>query len=182
MSNPPEIRVLSLWQPWASLIGLKVFETRSWYTPYRGLVAIHAAKRPIKDEEVKAICQKLNFNQDAINKLNSALDPYSYGKEPLGCIIKLVNLTQCLEMVSNSGDPPSKVGRDTILIPSMDALELAVGDWQPGRFAWKCEHVKELEPISYRGSQGLTRLSDPSILEALGFIEHDQSRARDLDR
>ena len=37
---------LSLWQPWASAIalGLKKIETRSWYTPYRGPLLIHAAK------------------------------------------------------------------------------------------------------------------------------------------
>ena len=44
-----EIRIISLWQPWASLIALnlKQYETRSWGAPYRGKLAIHAAKRPI---------------------------------------------------------------------------------------------------------------------------------------
>ena len=46
-------RTLSLWQPWASMIavGLKRHETRSWETSYRGLLAIHAAKRPIPKRE-----------------------------------------------------------------------------------------------------------------------------------
>jgi hypothetical protein len=40
------MKALSLWQPWASLIaaGVKRHETRHWTTPYRGLLAIHAAK------------------------------------------------------------------------------------------------------------------------------------------
>ncbi|WP_180267711.1 hypothetical protein [Nostoc linckia] len=33
-----EIKALSLWQPWATLIGMEVkrYETRSWGTNYRG--------------------------------------------------------------------------------------------------------------------------------------------------
>ena len=40
------IRGLTIYQPWASLIaeGIKVYETRPWRAPYRGLVAIHAGK------------------------------------------------------------------------------------------------------------------------------------------
>lgn len=42
-----EIPVLSLWQPWATLValGVKSIETRSWSTKYRGPIAIHAAAR-----------------------------------------------------------------------------------------------------------------------------------------
>lgn len=40
------MKALTLTQPWATLvaIGLKRIETRSWSTPYRGPLAIHAAK------------------------------------------------------------------------------------------------------------------------------------------
>ena len=43
------MKALTLYQPWASLValGVKTIETRSWSTPYRGPLAIHAgAKRP----------------------------------------------------------------------------------------------------------------------------------------
>ena len=41
------MKALTLWQPWASLIGLgvKTIETRSWPTAYRGPLTIHAAAR-----------------------------------------------------------------------------------------------------------------------------------------
>lgn len=41
------MKTLTLWQPWATLVALlvKLVETRSWATSYRGPVAIHAAKR-----------------------------------------------------------------------------------------------------------------------------------------
>jgi hypothetical protein len=40
-----ELRVLTLWQPWAWLLvsGIKDIENRPWPTRYRGEVAIHAA-------------------------------------------------------------------------------------------------------------------------------------------
>ncbi|TRU31740.1 MAG: ASCH domain-containing protein [Microcystis aeruginosa Ma_QC_B_20070730_S2] len=43
------MKAISLWQPWASLVanGLKLYETRGWPTKYRGVLAIHAAKRPL---------------------------------------------------------------------------------------------------------------------------------------
>ena len=44
MSNM--IKFITLTQPWATLValGVKRIETRSWRTPYRGLLGIHAAK------------------------------------------------------------------------------------------------------------------------------------------
>lgn len=43
-----KMRVLSIKQPWASLIvhGKKDIENRSWWTSYRGPVLIHAGKKP----------------------------------------------------------------------------------------------------------------------------------------
>ena len=40
------MKALTLYQPWATLvaIGAKKIETRSWSTPYRGPLAIHAGK------------------------------------------------------------------------------------------------------------------------------------------
>src|SRR5438270_11273502 len=42
----PSYCALSLTQPWATLVvtGAKRVETRSWKTPYRGWLGIHAAK------------------------------------------------------------------------------------------------------------------------------------------
>ena len=41
-----DIRGLTLIQPWATMIadGKKTIETRTWATPYRGWIAIHAGK------------------------------------------------------------------------------------------------------------------------------------------
>ena len=43
------MKVLTLHQPWASLValGVKTIETRSWSTQYRGPLAIHAAAKVV---------------------------------------------------------------------------------------------------------------------------------------
>lgn len=45
------MRALSLQQPWASLVvlGLKTVENRTWRTPYRGVIVIHASQNRIYD-------------------------------------------------------------------------------------------------------------------------------------
>jgi hypothetical protein len=46
-----QMKALSLWQPWASLIydGRKTIETRHWEMLYRGPLAIHAAMKVDKE-------------------------------------------------------------------------------------------------------------------------------------
>lgn len=55
-------RVLSIRQPWASLIvdGLKDVENRSWKTAWRGRLLVHSARRP--DPSSRQICERLGIN------------------------------------------------------------------------------------------------------------------------
>jgi len=43
---PCRVRALSLTRPWSELVvsGLKTIENRSWQTPWRGWMLVHAAK------------------------------------------------------------------------------------------------------------------------------------------
>src|SRR5215207_5140743 len=51
MSIQPELRAITILQPWAWAIihGGKDIENRSWWTRYRGLLAIHAGLRYRRD-------------------------------------------------------------------------------------------------------------------------------------
>jgi activating signal cointegrator 1 len=131
-----KIKTISLWQPWASLIALnlKRYETRGWATNYRGELAIHAAKRPLCKEGKRLIAYLKEFHGQTID-----LD-----RLPLGAIIAIVDLTDCLSM-----------GSEGIVIGSVPKLERMIGDWQPCRYAWKLENVREIEPIPYLGRQKL---------------------------
>ena len=73
---------------------------------------------------------------------------------PLGCIVAIADLVDCPQM-------------DSSLISRQTDLELAVGHWQAGRFAWQLENIVGLpEPIPYRGSQGLRDVR-PDVLKIL---------------
>ena len=77
------MKSISLWQPWASLwlSPAKVHETRSWGTPYRGELLVHAAKRaPEKDEGLDALVSKYGL------------------RLPTGGIIGVVTLVDCRQM------------------------------------------------------------------------------------
>lgn len=144
-----EMRLLSLWQPWASLIAyrLKQYETRSWHTNYRGLLAIHAAKRPIDGEGLRVIDQAFQLSGCRHENI-CLLENY-----PLGAIVAVSELTDCLKMDGWS-----------IAIHEQSPLELAVGDWRPERFAWKLANVLAVpKPMPLKGAQGLRRLDAEAV-------------------
>ncbi len=145
MKAEREIRGISLTQPWAQLVvlGQKQYETRSWKTPYRGLLAIHASKSV--PGWAKRLCQT-----DPM--FVSVLGTYWAAKPlPLGAIIGTVQLVDC---------EPITDEMEYFLL----AKERAFGDWAPGRYAWKLENPRALpEPIPCKGSLGLWRL--PTDLE-----------------
>ena len=123
------MKAISLWQPWASGIQLKLktWETRSWATQYRGDLAIHAAKVFGPDER--------EFWQEE----------YALGRlpqhPPLGCVLCVVTLVDCL---------PTETARELI-----NREEMRWGDYYEGRFAWKLENLRVLvAPIPAKGMQG----------------------------
>lgn len=75
------MRVLAVKQPWASLLvlGHKPVENRSWGTPYRGDVAIHASARP-------------DLSPHALEMLRKHLPMTCVHKLPMGQIIGIVEL------------------------------------------------------------------------------------------
>ena len=85
------MRVLTVRQPWASLIvlGHKNIENRTWSTRYRGPLLIHAASAPsVNAREARALAASLGVGLPA--------------SLPLGRIVGVVNLDEC---VSHSPSP-----------------------------------------------------------------------------
>lgn len=135
------VKAISLWQPWASAvaIGAKEYETRSWSTPYRGLLAIHAAKRWTSNESIyfNRFCQQFpdlierwNYNEDIRYPL------------PLGAMLGVCELTA--------------IYRTEELYPKIGDMERALGNYERGRFAWRLKVVEMFpEPTPCRGMQGL---------------------------
>ena len=155
------MKAISLWQPWASAIarGSKRIETRSWSTPYRGPLAIHASKRLIKRD--MDWCARQDYLCAAMG-----LDPWvdaSYQRLlalPRGCIVALCDLVDCVptECISSedldqvlSSPNGGKVDPNALVWS-----ERMMGDFTPGRFGWVLDNISALPaPVPCRGYQGL---------------------------
>jgi len=134
------MKAITLWEPWASLIavGAKQYETRSWYTQYKGEIAIHAAKvEKFPPYEVRAVMKEFGINPNEL---------------PYGKIVCIAEITECIEM-------------DTALIAQQSIREAAVGDWAVGRYAWRLGNIRRLiTPIAATGSQGFWNWNAPDLL------------------
>lgn len=131
------MKVISIIEPWASLIKEKVkyIETRSWKTNYRGKIYIHASlkKVPKKDER--------------INNLISLLENKNF---KYGHIIAEATLVDCIYM---DEEFISKIKNNN--------KEYKCGEYSIGRYAWVLKDIKELnEPIPAKGNLGIWNYND----------------------
>lgn len=149
----PDYRVLSLWAPWSHGVAclLKTIETRGWKTPYRGRLLVHAAQKWTPAQRV-AQRSLLDVAHASIGDDNRHVRAFA---EPpaLGAIVAACDLVDCRPT-------------DVALLPGFDwvealsPLDLAFGDFSPGRFGWFLEGVRALpEPIPCTGNQSLWRPS-----------------------
>jgi hypothetical protein len=129
------VKAISLWQPWASAIaiGAKQIETRSWWTPHRGRLAIHAAKRDTPELHEF-------FTWKCCDPLRQA-GYQRFTDLPFGAIIATCRLVECLS---------------TTDVDCLTEQERAFGDYSPGRYAWVLADIERLEqPVPCRGFQSL---------------------------
>lgn len=122
------MKAITIWQPYAQAIamGLKQYETRSWATKHRGMMAIHASIRPLSLQD-----RQLAEKYDLVENLQ-------YGK-----IVAIGVLEDCVLITDE-------------LIAQMPRQEIDFGDWRPGRYAWKIGSVQPIELAEkILGKQGL---------------------------
>lgn len=165
-------RAITLWQPWASLVALrfKQYETRSWSTSYRGKLLIHAAARKATFNPFRELYEKKGFKGLTPSEQRAyavCAEINNCVPSRFGCIVAIADLTNCGRMMPAEGYKAEWEVR----ISDQTELELAVGDWAPGRYAWKLENIKALtEPIPCKGKQGLW-IPSQEIIAAIGGKE-----------
>jgi hypothetical protein len=146
------MKALTLWQPWAAFVaaGIKVYETRSWYTKHRGRIAIHAAVQTGYEGGLERYMDCLVKN--GLKHLLAAE----------GAIICVGHLLSC---------DPTTTDRWTKPIGDLvSCQERDLGNFSPGRYAWRIEPVTPLRrPVFCRGAQGLWSM--PHDVEALVLAE-----------
>lgn len=144
------VKALSLWEPWASLVGTgaKTFETRSWSTRYRGPLLICSAKR--RDRSSLELLKLPVFQVGLAPLLGDDRTPdmkVEIGDLRFGEAVTLVNLVDCI--------PMSMLPRGAIL------NEVPFGDYTLGRFAWRMEELRPLaRGFAIKGMQGLFEIPE----------------------
>ena len=163
------MRLLSLWEPWATLmaIGAKRIETRSWATKYRGWMAIHASKGGLNKGELKSVLDDQDIRR-ALGWKDSWI-PFEALCADLkpGHIVAVTRLVDCRpteDFIPRRGSRGGYTNTCPILTPEEEAL----GDYSAGRFGWVTESRFRLpEPIPYKAAQGLRTIPDESVLNEL---------------
>ena len=153
------MKALTLTQPWATLvaIGAKQWETRSWETPYRGPLAIHAAKGWTSAD--RRLVREDQFFGLAL-ALAGIIDPEQL---PRGAVVAMVDLVS----VRFTGQLSPGNSWPQPWIAELGDDERHVGNYSPRRYGWKLSNVRRLrEPIPARGALGLWDLALPDNAEA----------------
>jgi hypothetical protein len=131
------MKCLSVRQPFASLIvcGVKRYETRSWPTPYRGPLAIHAGRRFTEADRSRC-------GEAALREVLRAAGYRVPSELPRGSVIGTATLADCLPAEEVAGE--------------LTELERQLGDFRPGRWAWRLiEPAVLLVPRPLVGQLGL---------------------------
>lgn len=123
------MKVLTIREPFATLIKdkIKIYETRSWKTNYRGKIYIHAAKAKSKASNV------------------GIASTYLKSKENPEHIICKCILKNCIYMTEEFINEVKKRPE-----------EYNSGHYEIGRYAWELEVIEVLEnPIYAKGQLGI---------------------------
>ena len=121
-----KIRVITLKQPWASLVanGLKIYEFRNMNYSYRGKILIHAGK---------------GFDKDASEKLKDYNLDY-----PTAKILAEVEIVDCIKIDNNFNEMINKLNSPVY------------GNKKRTGYAWKLENINKINiDKTINGKQGI---------------------------
>lgn len=135
------MKVISIWQPWASLVvhGMKFFETRTWPAPRSVIgqtLGIAATKNITPDQRSVYADPEFQFFYE-----QSGLPPLE--ELPRGMLLGTVTLDSIEEVTED-------------FIEDITLEERAFGWYQLGGYAWRLKHARPLKhPIPIKGAQGI---------------------------
>lgn len=135
------MKVISIWQPFASLIveGCKVFETRSWPAPKSVIgqrIGIASTKNIVPG-------QREHCADERFQRFFEGTGLISWDQLPRGYLLGTVILDSVEIMTSD-------------LMDDVSDEEQSYGWWDVGFYAWRLRDPQKLiEPIPIQGKQGL---------------------------
>lgn len=144
------MKAVTLYEPWAALVaaGWKEVETREWYTSYRGALAIHSSVHPADKTEISRATFLLGSKGFTLPEFQ------------MGRVVAVCRLAACV--------PTALVGVASQKLKPMFSprhgweVELQVGNYDHGRWAWILRDVERLEnPVFVRGQRKLWDWTPP---------------------
>lgn len=131
------MRVLTIREPWASLIGLgiKKIETRSWPTSYRGTLYIHAGKNIIPKNDVRRNKGLEHLNGNVLH----------YGEIFIKC-----KLVDCIQIDDEFAQK----------VKASDPINYFCGNYKSGRYAWILEDISYIMPIPAVGHLSIWKYNE----------------------
>lgn len=135
------MKAYTVYQPYAfaTVVGLKHYETRTRRTHIRGRVAVHAGKKKIKGKSAEQLYMDI-LATGKENELAWHACRTSHPEE-YGAVVGTVEIVDCVPVEE--------------IADKLTPLERALGDYSPGRFAWVLRNPVMFEkPIPARGRQG----------------------------
>lgn len=148
----PHMKAITITQPWATLIaiGAKKIETRSWWTGYRGPLAIHAGAG-LEHIGGKRGLAELLLTEPFLSVLAES-GVHGIDDLPFGCIVAVGELVA----VFHAGTVDDRGMQ-------ISAKEWIFGNFGSGRYGWRLENVHKMaKPITTRGALGLWDWSQPA--------------------
>lgn len=158
------MKVLTVRDPWATLlaVGAKEIETRSWFTRYRGEVAIHASKGLSADESLSSLVPPISRALDRFLPLKIAARPEKW---PRGAIVAVGTLVEIWpitryrgeQVVSCQVDGHDHRAGDVVTVGSepVSDKEEGLGLYCTGRFGWLIADIRRVVPVPAKGRLGL---------------------------
>lgn len=160
------MKLLSMWEPWASLYvhGKKRIETRHWSDSHHGWTAIFATKGGLSQRDFAETCASPFFRE-------SLADIREFHK---ACIIGVVNIIACHPL-----QPRSWQKGIFEVFPDLDnPQERAFGNYDPGRYGFLAQETFALPtPIPFVSRQGKFL----EVPELIADEIRDQWRGRRID-
>ena len=142
------MRAVSVPQPWASLLahGVLRLETRSWQTPYRGVLAIHAGLRfpPV----ARGLCHREPF-RTLLRRANHE----GWSLLPCGCVLGTAKLVACTRVEEFMWEQQT---------------EPHLADFRSGRWVWEyADPVLFHVPVRATGRLGVFEVRDALLAQGM---------------
>jgi activating signal cointegrator 1 len=137
------MKAVSIQQPWATLVvhGAKRYETRTWRSPYAGLLAVHASRK--LTPRGLELCHRPGIRQRLLDFGIKGPDDLSRG-----VVLGTVQLRRCLRS-------------EEVDVDAIDEWEQELGDFALGRWVWLLSEATCWEqPMPCRGWPGLFTLPE----------------------